>query len=199
MGVRDRLRQAAAWLREVPAHVRRFPGYARATWAHPRRRWAVVGTGVLVIALLVWALWPEPRPAPPSRARQYLAFTGCLLTDDHGIGGPAAAPVWAGLQDASLATHAKVQFLEVTGEQTGENAAPFVASLAQSHCDLVFATGPAPSAGVRQSAAAFPRVRFYLIGEPHPGSNISTVDGTTPEATRADVARILTAAADGQR
>lgn len=199
MGVRDWPRQAAQWLREAPVHMRRVPGYARASWAHPRRRWAVVGAGVIVVALLVWAWWPEPRPAAPPRARPYLAFTGCLLTDAHGVGGPAAAPVWAGLQDASLATHAKVQFLEVTGEQTADNAATFAASLAQSHCDLVFAAGPAPSAGIRQSAGAFPRVRFYLVGEPHPGSNISSVDGATPEATRADVARLLTAAADGQR
>lgn len=168
-------------------------------WLRPRRRLATAGVLVLLVAGLVWALWPAPQPPEPPRARQYLAYTACLLTDDHGTQGPAAAPVWAGMQDASLATRAKVQFLVVTGPQTAENAAPFVASLAQSHCDLVFAAGRAPSAGVRRSAPTFPRVRFFLVGDPNPGGNISSVDGRTPELVRASVAGILERSARGQR
>src|SRR6266545_4918684 len=77
-----------------------------------RRRWLLLALAAAVtVALTVWALWPSARPAQQSRARAYLAFTACLLTDEHGIAGERAVPVWAGMQDASLATRVKVQFL----------------------------------------------------------------------------------------
>jgi hypothetical protein len=60
---------------------------------------AVLGTAV---GLGVRMLWPSTTQAP--RTRPYLAFTACLLTDDQGAAGMAAGPVWAGMQDASLAT-----------------------------------------------------------------------------------------------
>jgi basic membrane lipoprotein Med (substrate-binding protein (PBP1-ABC) superfamily) len=103
------------------------------------------------------------------------------------------------MQDAALATHAKVQFLEVSGEQTAAIAATFVASLAQSHCDLVFATGQAPAAAVRDSARTFPHVRFYLVDEPNPLGNLSSVEGGTAQRTRTTVAQTVTEAAKGQR
>jgi hypothetical protein len=171
--------------------------WARWLWTVPRR-WYTVGVLTVLVAGLVWGLWPATAPEPP-RARQYLAFTGCLLTDEHGITGDDARPVWAGMQDASQATHAKVQFLEVTGPQTGENAATFVASLAQSHCDLIFAAGKVPVDGVHRSAATFPTARFYVVGDREPHQDVSIVDGSSPETIRAAVARILTDAARGQR
>jgi basic membrane lipoprotein Med (substrate-binding protein (PBP1-ABC) superfamily) len=164
----------------------------------PQRWWIVCGVAVVAVGLVVRGLWPQSHAEAP-RARQYLAFTACLLTDDKGIGGPAARPVWAGMQDASLATHAKVQFLEVSGEQTAANAATFVASLAQSHCDLVFATGQAPVAAVRDSATSFPNVRFYLVEEPNPHGNLSGVEGGAADRTRGAVAKTVTDAAKGQR
>jgi hypothetical protein len=64
---------------------------------------------VLVVGLAAWILWPSPRPRP------YLAFTACLLTDEQGVAGSAAGAVWAGMQDASLATRAKVQYVPAVG------------------------------------------------------------------------------------
>jgi hypothetical protein len=55
--------------------------------------------------------------------------------------GAAAAPVWAGMQDASLATHAKVQYLQVTGEATVGNALPYLATLVQRRYAVVFGAG----------------------------------------------------------
>jgi basic membrane lipoprotein Med (substrate-binding protein (PBP1-ABC) superfamily) len=156
----------------------------------------VGGLAAVMAGLAVWGLWPH---AEAERARQYLAFTACLLTDDKGVNGPPARPLWAGMQDASLATHAKVQFLEVSGEQTTANAATFVASLAQGHCDLVFAAGQAPAAAVRDVATSFPDVRFYLVDEPNPRGNLSSVDGDTAESIRVAVAKTVTDAAKGQR
>jgi hypothetical protein len=99
----------------------------RFAWLRRRtatQRWLLVTGSALVVAVAVgWAVWPS-QPAP--RARQYLEFTACLLTDDHGITGPEAAPVWAGMQEASLATRAKVQFASVVGRQSVENAVPFL-------------------------------------------------------------------------
>ena len=90
-----------------------------------RQRWWLAGGAAFVLVVaLTWALWPASEPDPPPRAREYLDYTACLLTGDRGIADPQAAPVWAGLQDASLATRAKVQYLAVTGPQTAENGVP---------------------------------------------------------------------------
>ena len=60
-------------------------------------------TGVLLVA--------HSSGSAPPRARQYLAFNACLLTGSRGLAGPQAAQAWAGMQDASLATRAKVEYL----------------------------------------------------------------------------------------
>nr|BFE65694.1 hypothetical protein GCM10020063_102200 [Dactylosporangium thailandense] len=78
--------------------------------------------------MLAIALWPDPATEPP-REREYLEFTACLLTPQDGVRGAAAGPVWAAMQDASQQTKAKVQYLEVSGAQTVENAVTFLNSL----------------------------------------------------------------------
>src|SRR5262249_6154599 len=84
--------------------------------ASVRRKYLlVIAVAAVAAGLVVWALWPAG--APP-RARPYLAFTACLLTDGQGIGGAAARPVWAGMSDASLATRVKVQYLPSVGAAT---------------------------------------------------------------------------------
>src|ERR1700761_9200785 len=88
-------------------------GWMRRWW------WAGVAAVVVVAGLVPWLVWPST-PAP--RARVYKAFTACLLTDSRGIAGPQAAPVWAGMQKASLATHVKVEYLAVVGPDTVDNA-----------------------------------------------------------------------------
>jgi basic membrane lipoprotein Med (substrate-binding protein (PBP1-ABC) superfamily) len=133
------------------------------SWLRSHRLLVSSGVGLLVAAaVLTWILWPSPRPEQP-RARQYLEFTACLLTDDQGIVGTTGKPVWAAMQDASLATLAKVQYLAVAGPQTESNAVPFANGLAQRHCDLVFAAGAAPVAAVRVAAQSFPSQRFFVV------------------------------------
>lgn len=165
--------------------------WARLRSAIRRHRWPVAG-GVCVVALLgVWALWPAE---PPPRARQYLEFTACLLAGARGIAEPAAGPVWGGMQEASRATRAKVQYLAVVGPQTADNAAPFLASLAQGRCDLVFVAGEGPIAAVPTIAGRFPDARFYAVGGAA-ARNVSTLDGSDSARLRAEVARIVADAA----
>src|SRR5262245_15879290 len=122
----------------------------RSVDVRPNRRTVIavaVALGTAIAGLVTWLVWPTgaPRVAPP-RERQYLDYTACLLADDRGIAGAEAAPVWAGLQDASLATHAKVQYLPVLGAQTTDNALTFLATLAQGQCNIIFAVGNGPVA-----------------------------------------------------
>ena len=140
--------------------------------------------------VLAWALWPAPAEQP--RARQYLDFTACLLTDEHGLAGADAKPVWAGMQEASLQTRAKVQYLSVTGPQTVPNALPFLASLAQRKCSVIFAAGPVPVGAVRQSASKFPDARFVVVGAGGATQrNVSTVEGRSATEVQAAVKRIV--------
>ncbi len=156
------------------------------------RRWWPAGLAgvVVLVAGVVWLVWPSP---PPQRARPYLAFTACLLTDARGVVGVDAAPVWAGLEDASLATRAKVQFLQVTSGSTVADAQPFLASLVQRQCAVVVAVG-APQVGAAVAGAAkYPDVRFVLVGAGGAsGGNVTWVDGG-PAQVRARVAQVVEA------
>jgi hypothetical protein len=155
--------------------------------------WA--GAAVVVLgALVVWLVWPDKREAPP-RARPYLEYTACLLTDAQGVAGAAAAPVWAGMQDASLATHAKVQYLPVVGEASVGNALPYLATLVQRRCAVVFAVGPAQVAAVAADAAKHPEVRFVVAagsgaGSPS-GANVTSIDSSEPAQVRGQADRLL--------
>jgi hypothetical protein len=161
-----------------------------------RRRWLVVVVSlvtVVTVGSLVWVLWPADGPVEP-RARQYLDFTACLLTDEKGVAGPEAAPVWAGLQDASLATRAKVQYLAVVGPQTVANAGTFLASLAQGRCDVILAAGEVPVATVVRDASQFAGVRFVVVGGGVSSSNVSVLIEDSGDAVRAAVGRLVTGA-----
>lgn len=155
-----------------------------------RRRWWIwAGAGVALAALVVWWLWPSAQPEAP-RARQYLDYTGCLLTDAQGVAGPVARPVWAGMQDASLATHARVQYQQVVGEATVGNALPYLSSLVQRRCAVVVAVGPAQIEAVRTVAAKYPAVRFIVVGGNATGGNVTVVNGM-PDAQVRDRIRVL--------
>jgi basic membrane lipoprotein Med (substrate-binding protein (PBP1-ABC) superfamily) len=126
---------------------------------------------------------------------QYLDVNACLLTDDQGVAGSAATPVWAGMQDASVASRVRVQFLPVSGAQTTDNALTFLASLAQSRCGLVFAAGDLPVAAVIQGAQRFPGVRFVVVGHRTGAANVSTVDASGPAEIRSAVRGLVAALA----
>ncbi|OJF09814.1 hypothetical protein BG844_35695 [Couchioplanes caeruleus subsp. caeruleus] len=146
-----------------------------------------------------WLWWPDSGPDP--RARVYTEGTACLLTPAAGVADAQAAPVWVGMQRASLATLGKVQFLEVDGPQTGENAKTFLATLAAGRCDLVLTAGKAPNAALTAAAAAYPNARFVLVGKGSPQGNVSVVDAQSPDQVSAQVearvTAVLKAAADG--
>ena len=143
------------------------------------RWWVVAGLAAVVVAGgLVWALWPIPS-APQPRAWRYLDVSACLLTDERGLSGAAAA-VWAGMQDASLATRVRVQHLAVVGEQTVDNAAPFAAGLAQGGCALVLAVGEVAVAAVERTAPRFPSVRFVTVGGGAAAGNVTVLAASDP-------------------
>jgi basic membrane lipoprotein Med (substrate-binding protein (PBP1-ABC) superfamily) len=159
-----------------------------------RNRWLAVGAAglVVVVAVATWLLWPS---APQPRARQYLAFNACLLTDAQGLAGAAAKPVWAGMQAASLKTRAKVEYVPVYGEATAANATPYLNGLIQRHCDLILAAGPAQVAAVHEAAGKYRSVHFVVVdgGSGYP-SNVSRVTATAPTEVRDRVAAMVTAA-----
>src|SRR5581483_9589438 len=101
--------------------------------------WAGVAAVLVVVGLVTWLAWPSPEPQP--RARPYLEYTACLLTDGQGIAGPVAQAVWDGMEDASLDTHARVQYQQVVGEASVGNALPYLSSLIQRRCAVVVAVG----------------------------------------------------------
>ncbi|GAA1722963.1 hypothetical protein GCM10009765_83680 [Fodinicola feengrottensis] len=123
-------------------------------------------------------MWLVVTPhSEPSRARIYLAFTACLLTDSRGTAGEAA-PVWAGMQKASLTTHAKVQFLAAYGPQTEANAVPYVNTLAQRKCNVILAADKTSVDAVASNAHRFPRTTFVVVGSQAAQSNVVVVNAS---------------------
>ncbi|WP_412744174.1 hypothetical protein [Krasilnikovia sp. MM14-A1004] len=145
---------------------------------------------VLVAGLLTWALWPDGRPDP--RARVYTEATACLLTPAGGTADKQAAPVWAGMQQASLDTRGKVQFLEVDGPQTGDNAATYLGTLIGSKCDVVLTVGRAANAALDASAASHPNVHFVLVGSGKAQANVSIIGDSDPTKVTERVRSVVT-------
>jgi hypothetical protein len=124
------------------------------------RRFWLCAAAVVVAIGVTWWLWPAEKP----RARQYRDATACLLTGTNGVNGAQAKPVWAAMRRASDTSLVKVQYLEVDGPQTVQNAASYLASLAQSRCDVIVAVGDAPVGVLRRDASRFPGIRFVAVG-----------------------------------
>lgn len=168
----------------------RFPG-----------RWVLLGLGVAVAGVgvglavsgapLPWS--PGGQTLPPARARVYESVDACLLTGAQGLADPDASQVWAGMQDASKATTARVSYLAVTGPATQAQAAPFAGTLLVRGCKVVVASGEAERAAVLADAARFGSVRFVVEGAA-PGSppNVTALVFTT-SGVRAGVASAVEA------
>jgi basic membrane lipoprotein Med (substrate-binding protein (PBP1-ABC) superfamily) len=133
---------------------------------------AVAAAALVVGAVAAWMFWPEPAP----RQREYLDATACLLTDEKGVAGKEAAPIWSAMQDASVSSLVRVQYLQVNGPQTAANARSYVASLAGGRCGVVIAVGKAQVDAVDASAATFPAARFVTVGGGNPSTNVAVVD-----------------------
>jgi basic membrane lipoprotein Med (substrate-binding protein (PBP1-ABC) superfamily) len=174
-GVGERLRELAR-TRSVP---------------RGRRAWIIAGVvSALVVGVIGWAVWPD---GPEVRARQYTEATACLLTGAGGVADPDAAPVWDGMQQASLATRGKVQYLEVDGEQTSHQASTFLATLAAGRCDLVLTVGAAQNAALTDAAPTYPNNRFVLVGSGKAQTNVSVVEAGAPDVVRDAVRARVTA------
>ncbi|QSY48545.1 MULTISPECIES: hypothetical protein [Streptomyces] len=163
-----------------------------------RKSWLAAGAGTVVlvggvIAAVVLSGDDDGDPAP--RARQYSAHSACLLTDGQGVTGREAAPVWAGMEDASLATKAKVMNLPVFGPDTTANAVPYVNTLVQRRCDVVIAVGGTPVAATRDVAGRTPKTRFAVVGDGRTEGNVTVIPRT--EGTRAAAARVVKEAVQG--
>lgn len=173
---------------ELPPIMEEWCGVV--SWFGSGRRAAVVG-GVGALAVLggVLALcWPgsaAKQPAP--RARGYSPQRTCLLVGARGLLDPRAAAAWQGLRDASATTRAQATYLSVAGAQTGGNAAPYLASLAQG-CSLVVAVGPGPVAAVGIDHARFPKAAFAIDGSSASGANVVPLRADSAAELRTAVA-----------
>jgi hypothetical protein len=152
-----------------------------------RYRWWIAGCGVVVVGLaLTVVLWPSGWHLPPSRARVYTDASACLLTDAAGVASSQAAPVWSGMESASVRTRAKVSYLAVAGEDSAANAVPYLDTLVQRRCGLVIAVGASEVGAVRRQASAYPGTRFAVIGA-GTGGNVTAVAVTGANAVSAQV------------
>ncbi|MFB9238949.1 hypothetical protein ACFFWC_26050 [Plantactinospora siamensis] len=158
-----------------------------------RRQWILAGLAALVVltGLVTWLVWPSGGEAP--RERRYGSFTACLLTDDKGLAGEQARASWAGMQQASLATAAKVQYLSVAGAQTPSNAASYFNSLGVQRCGLIVAVGPGPVAATAAGHGQFPGVRYLIVGS-SPDPALPAVPAAGPDAITAAVRDRMTEA-----
>ncbi|CAM5452786.1 hypothetical protein [Streptomyces aurantiogriseus] len=148
-----------------------------------------VAAALAVTAVLLFAHDDRP-PVPATRARAYTDVDTCLLTGERGItAGTPAATVWQGMQDASLKTHARVSYAQVTGEQSVGNARPFLNGLLQRSCDVVLAVGTPEVTAAEQTAPRYKKVAFVLVGGAHAGANVTTVGAG--EGLRAEVAEAV--------
>jgi basic membrane lipoprotein Med (substrate-binding protein (PBP1-ABC) superfamily) len=158
----------------------RTPAASSRCWPYRRR----IATGALVavagcIAAAV-ALSGSSPTAAPVRARQYTTHQACLLTGPGGVSSGTAATVWAGMQDASLATHAKVSYLAAYGPATASNAVAYANTLLQRDCDLLLGADTAPDQVLAQVAQASPHTRFLLVAGNTPGrANVRTLPGSS--------------------
>jgi basic membrane lipoprotein Med (substrate-binding protein (PBP1-ABC) superfamily) len=169
--------------------VKRLPG-----------RWVLLGVCAAVAGSGAWLAlsgtplpWSSGRSLPPPRARVYENVDACLLTGAQGLADPSAAQAWAGLEDASRATSARVSYLAATGPATEAEAVPFAGSLLVRGCKVIVASGTAERAAALTEARQFGSVRFVVDG-PAPGSppNVTALVFTTA-GLRASVASAVEA------
>jgi len=130
------------------------------------------------------------RSLPPARARVYANVDACLLTGASGVNDPATAPVWAGMEDASLTTHARVSYLPVTGPATQANALPFLGSLLSRGCKVIVAAGSPERSAVLADARRFPATKFVIFGTASAPSNVTAL-AFQASGTRSAVANVV--------
>jgi hypothetical protein len=164
-------------------------------------RWVLLGLCTAVAGVgvgLAVSGAPQPwssggRALPPARARVYEDVDACLLTGSKGLADPSAAQAWAGMEDASLATSARVSYLAVTGPATVAQAEPFAGSLLVGGCKVVVASGAAERSAALAEAARFSSVRFVVTGAAAGTPPNVTALAFTPSGLRSGVASAVEA------
>lgn len=157
------------------------------SWWRPRPWWIVGAATVIVAVCVVATVVSGGKSTPaPVRAREYSAHQACLLTGPRGISADTAKAVWAGMQDASLATHAKASYLSVLGPATAANALPYVNTLVARDCDLIIGTGGPETTALRQASTTNPATRFLLVSA-HPATTPPSSGNLRTTATTGDV------------
>ncbi|MEU0435794.1 BMP family ABC transporter substrate-binding protein [Streptomyces sp. NPDC006290] len=139
-------------------------------------------------------LWPSADGGGEMpTARVYRDVDACLLTDSRGVvPGVPAAPVWAGMQEASRSTRVRVSFLPATGPDTRANVVPYVNSLVQEQCSVVVAVGATPVQAVRAVAPRQKQVRFVVVGDGPGSANVSVVRKGDQSEVRDRIRGLLT-------
>jgi hypothetical protein len=141
---------------------------------------AVAGAGIGLVVSGTPLPWSSGgRVLPPVRARVYENVDACLLTGAQGVADPVTAQVWAGMEDASRATTARVSYLVVTGPATEAEAMPFVGSLLVRGCRVIVASGAPERAAVLADAGRFPATRFVVTGPAVASGNVTALAFTT--------------------
>jgi hypothetical protein len=179
-------------LAESGSSVRRLPG----RWVLLGLCTAVAGVGIgLAVsgAPLPWSSGGGAFPQAQARARVYESVDACLLTGAQGLADPVAAQAWAGMEDASRATTARVSYLAVTGPATEAEAEPFAGTLLMSGCKVVVASGAAERAAALAEAGRFGSVRFVVAGAAAGSPPNVTALTFTPSGLRSAVASAVEA------
>ena len=149
---------------------------------------AVAGAGIGLAVSggpLPWSSGGQP---PQFQERAFENVDACLLTGVSGLSDPQAAQVWAGMQDASKATTARVSYQTVTGPATEAQAAPYAGTLLVQGCKVIVASGDPERAAVLADASQFSSVRFVVDGPAISSPSNVTVLTVPPSGLRAAVA-----------
>jgi basic membrane lipoprotein Med (substrate-binding protein (PBP1-ABC) superfamily) len=148
---------------------------------------ALVVVAAVVVARAFLFGGDDRPPIPDTRARHYTEVDACLLTGKDGImAGTTAATVWQGMQDASLKTHARVNYQQVVGEQSVGNARPFLNSMLQGSCEVVLAVGSPEVSAAADTAPQHRKTDFILVDGERSRANVTFVH--TGDGLRGDVA-----------
>jgi hypothetical protein len=184
------LSDVIAGLAEGGALVKRLRG----SWVVLGLCSAVAGAGIAL------AVSGAPLPGtsggqalPPARTQVYENVDACLLTGANGLNDPQAAQTWAGMEDASKATTARVSYLAATGPATEAEAVPYVNTLLVQGCKVVVASGAPERAAVLADARLYTSVRFVVTGPAADSPSNVTVLVFTPDGLQAGVASAVEA------
>ncbi|GAA0811415.1 hypothetical protein GCM10009524_46650 [Spirilliplanes yamanashiensis] len=90
-----------------------------------------------------------------------------------------------------------MQYLEVDGPQTREQAATYLATLVNSRCDLILSVGDAANGAVVAAAPTYTNVRFVLVGTGARRDNVSVVEEQEPAAISRTVEALVAEALKG--